>query len=116
MRMREINSFNEMIEEKKVLKKEIDGMKSFKRELIKREELRKEVQDKRKELWSLKTEVQNAERAIRLAETITTIHQANEEKARLKSEVDDLKEELAYLLKMKEGTTPEGFVDFLNRL
>ena len=86
--------------------KALDSLEKTERKLI----------EKQNEEWSLRTKVQAAERTIQNAETITSINQAFAEKARVTSEVDALKEELAYLLKMKEGTTPEGFVDFLNRL
>ena len=46
-----------------------------------------------------------------LKATSDTVYHLRTEKNALTSEVNALKEELAYLLKMKEGTTPEGFVD-----
>ena len=116
VRLKNIESYNEMLLKKKELGSEIKKMTRHEKTLISLEEAEKERRETSNKVWSLKTEVQTAERTIRLAKTITTIHQANTEKARLTSEVDALKEELSYLLKMKEGTTPEGLVDFLNRL
>jgi hypothetical protein len=114
--LKTIETFNGMLREKKELGLEIRKLSSHKDALKSLESALKELRETSNKVWSLKTEVQAAERKIRLAETITNINQATVEKARLTSEVDALKEELAYLLKMKEGTTPEGLVDFLNRL
>ncbi len=116
VRLNTIESYNQMLQRKKALSAEIKKLTRHENALISLEKATKDLREKQNEFWSMKTEVQTAERTIRLAETITTIHQANIEKARLTSEVDALKEELDYLLKMKEGTTPEGLVDFLNRL
>ena len=115
-RLKNIDSYNEMLQKKKELSTEIKKLTRHNAALNQLEEAEKLRRETSNEVWSLKTSVQNAERTIRLAETIKSINQANVEKARLTSEVDALKEELAYLLKMKEGTTPEGLVDFLNRL
>lgn len=116
VRLKTIKSYNAMLQKKKELDSEIKKMTRHKEALDSLETTQKKLREKRDELWSLKTKVGASERTIRLAETITNINQATVEKARLTSEVDALKEELAYLLKMKEGTTPEGLVDFLNRL
>ncbi len=115
-RLKNIESYNEMLQKKKELISEIRKLTRHEETLNSLETARRTLTEKQNEFWSMKTKVQTAERTIRLAETITTINQAKVEKARLTSEVDALKEELAYLLKMKVGTTPEGFVDFLNRL
>ena len=116
VRLKHIASYNEMLQKKKELSAEIRKMTIHKEALKSLESASKELRETSNKVWSLKTEVQTAERTIRLAKEITNINHATVEKARLTSEVDALKEELAYLLKMKEGTTPEGFVDFLNRL
>ena len=115
-RLKNIDSYNEMLQKKYELRSEIKKMTRHNEALNQLEAAEKLRAETSNEVWSLKRKVQTAERTIRLAETITTINQATVEKARLTSEVDALKEELAYLLKMKEGTTPEGLVDFLNRL
>lgn len=116
VRLKHIESYNEMLRERKELGLEIRKLTRHKEALNQLEKAEKERRETSNKVYSLKSEVQTAERTIRLAKTITTINQANTEKARLTSEVDALKEELDYLLKMKEGTTPEGLVDFLNRL
>ena len=116
VRLKTIESYNEMLQKKKELNSEIKKLTRHEEVLNSLETARRTLKEKQNEFWSMKTKVQTAERTINLAETITTISQANVEKVRLTREVDALKEELDYLLKMKEGTTPEGFVDFLNRL
>ena len=116
VRLKTISAYNELLREKKELGLEIRKLTSHKDALNSLERTSKELREMRSELWSTKAKVQAAERTIRLAGTITTIIDATNEKARLTIEVNALKEELDYLLKMKEGTTPEGLVDFLNRL
>lgn len=116
VRLKNIESYNEMLQKKKELNSEIRKLTMHKNALNSLENTSKELREKQNEFYSMKAEVNAAQRTINLAETITTISQANVEKVRLTREVDALKEELDYLLKMKEGTTPEGFVDFLNRL
>ena len=114
--LKNIESYSEMLRKKRELDSEIKKMTRHKKALDSLEKTNQRLREKQNEEWSLRTKVQTAERTIRLAKEITNINQATVEKARLTSEVDALKEELAYLLKMKEGTTPEGLVDFLNRL
>jgi len=92
-RLKNIESYNEMLQRKKELDSEI-------RELTRHNDALNQLEGARKSL----------------RETSNTVYRLRTEKNQLTSEVDALKEELAYLLKMKEGTTPEGFVDFLNRL
>ena len=116
VRLKNIDSYKEMLQKKKELASEINKMTRHIKALDSLEKTERKLIEKQNEEWSLRTKVQAAERTIQNAETITSINQAFAEKARVTSEVDALKEELAYLLKMKEGTTPEGFVDFLNRL
>lgn len=115
-RLKNIESYNEMLQKRHELSSEITKMTRHKKALDTLERTEQKLREKQNEEWSLRTKVQAAERTIQKAETITSLNQAFAEKARVTSEVDALKEELAYLLKMKEGTTPEGFVDFLNRL
>jgi len=116
VRLKNIDSYNEMLQKKKELDSEIKWMTRHKNALDSLEKTNQKLIERQNEEWSLRTKVQTAKRTIRLAKEITNINQATVEMARLTSEVDALKEELSYLLKMKEGTTPEGFVDFLNRL
>jgi len=116
VRLKNIESYNKMLQKKKELNSEIKKLTRHEEVLNSLEKARMTLNETQAKKLQLRQQVQTAERTIRLAETITTINQANVEKARLTSEVDALKEELDYLLKMKEGTTPEGFVDFLNRL
>ena len=92
-RLKNIKSYNEMLQKKKELDSEI-------RKLTRHNDVLNQLEGARKSL----------------TETSNTVYHLRMEKNALTSEVNALKEELAYLLKMKEGTTPEGFVDFLNRL
>ena len=115
-RMRNIDSYNVMLQKKRELDSEIMKITRHKQALDTLEKTEQKLREKKDEERYLRLSVQNAKRIIQKAETITGLNQALAAKARVTSEVDALKEELSYLLKMKEGTTPEGFVDFLNRL
>ena len=92
-RLKNIESYNEMLQKKRELNSEIMKLTRHNEVLNQLEQVEKKRRETSNKVWTLNTE-----------------------KARLTGEVDALKEELAYLLKMKEGTTPEGFIDFLNRL
>lgn len=99
-RLKNIESYSEMLQKKRELDSEIKKMTRHKDAL----ESVEKTQQKLREVVTQKNSV------------ITEVRRGLAERNRLTSEVDALKEELAYLLKMKEGTTPEGFIDFLNRL
>lgn len=99
-RLKNIESYSEMLRKKRELDQQIKRLTRHKDAL----ESVEKTQQKLREVQIQKNSV------------ITEVRRGLAERNRLTSEVDALKEELAYLLKMKEGTTPEGFIDFLNRL